>query len=188
MKVRWGKDKKVDGGHLKPFQMQPCSNIQGTAMLSFLSLPHFELWYAVLCCNLKSYDNFGSEWLMTLDCPQVRPAGESQKLLQWLPWVPFHIMLPPGTIFLFFLFSSSSSSLRLCLCSNFFFFLADANFPFKFTLILPPRGWSFVFKIVTWGRRDGHPGPWSIWNSHSAAENLPELTPWTTLCPSLLPP
>lgn len=80
-------------------------------------------------------------------------------------------------LFLFLFFPSPPPSLSF----------VDVDFSFKFTLSLPPGGSHLFSKLLHKGWEMGTLAP-GIRNSHSGAENLPELTPWTTLCPLLLAP
>lgn len=169
-------------GTLKSFQMQRCSNIQGTAMLFFLSLPHFKLWYF---CSVLQPPVLWQLWEWMIDNIGLYPStvlGREQGTTSIAALGTFPHL--PGTIFLFF-----------SLLFLFLFFLSpypplsfvDVDFSFKFTLILPPRVNPLFLKMLHKGWEMGTLAS-GIRNSHSEAENLPELTPWATLCPLLLAP
>ena len=96
--------------------------------------------------------NDWQHWIVPKYCPQQRAMSYCNGCLRSLS-------TSSRDNFSFLLFPSFSSSLlSLSLCVSFI----GVDFVFKYTLILPPKEWLLVFKIVTWRQRNGHPGFWSM--------------------------
>lgn len=109
-----GQIRRAMEGTLKSFQMQRCSNIQGTAMFFFLSLPHFKLWY---CCSVLQPKVLWQLWEWMIDNTGLYPSTARSRG----PWATAMAALGPfphlpGTIFLFFSSLPFLPLSSLCLC------------------------------------------------------------------------